>query len=217
MLLKLIYKIYLIDGDSGISLLNTTLKEFPQDQIEKEVFPEFFNEVNKTINSIHKSMAKGSDLEEIIRIIEAESSTIVIFYHHPSRVLICSIADADDNIDDIKKAMIKIGNKFWKKHKAELEHFRKTDDKSQFKTFSADIEVISMGGNIAEEYPQLIIIKNVLQNIRSMGIINDFEYLIALKCNGDHSPLEISRKFDKTKMEIYEVLKKLEELEIIKL
>lgn len=212
----MIYKVYLIDGDSGILLLETILKEFPKTQIEKEVFPDFFNEINQIIDNIHSAMAKGHNLEDIIRIIEAESSTITISYHTPSRILICSISDADDNIEQIKKAMIKIGNKFWKKHKAEIDHFRKTDDKSKFKTFSADIEVITMGGTIAEEYPQLIIIKNVLQSIRSMGIINDLEYLVALKCNGKNSPLEISRKFDKTKMEIYEVLNKLAELEIIK-
>jgi hypothetical protein len=212
----LIYKVYLIDGDSGILLLETTLKEFPKTQIEKEVFPDFFNEINQIIDSIHSAMAKGHNIEDIIRIVESESSTIIISYHRPSRILICSISDADDNIEQIKKAIIKIGNKFWKKHKAEIDHFRKTDDKSKFKTFSADIEVITMGGSIAEEYPQLIIIKNVLQSIRSMGIINDLEYLVALKCNGNNSPLEISRKFDKTKMEIYEVLNKLAELEIIK-
>lgn len=212
----MIYKIYLIDGDSGILLLETTLKEFPKEEIEKEVFPDFFTEINQTIDNIHNAMAKGDDLEEIIRIIEAESSTIVIAYHKLSRILICSISDADNNIEVIKKSMVKIGNKFWKKHKMEMEHFRTTDDKSKFKTFTADIEVISMGGTIAEEYPRLIIIKNILEKIRSMGIINDFEYLVALKCNGENSPLDISRKFDKSKMEIYEVLKKLEELEIIK-
>ncbi|MFO7795727.1 MAG: hypothetical protein ACQERB_03135 [Promethearchaeati archaeon] len=212
----MIYKIFLIDGDSGIAILDTTLKKFSKDEIEKEVLPNFFNEVNKIIDNIHGAMEKGRNLDEVIRIIEAESSTMVILYHFPSRILICSISDADDNIESIKKAMQKIGNKFWKKHKSEIENFRNDNDKTKFKTFDADIEIITIGGKIAEEYPQLIIIKNVLENIRSMGIINDLEYLVALKCDGRNSPLEISRKFEKTKMEIYEVLKKLEELEIIK-
>jgi hypothetical protein len=48
-----------------------------------------------------------------------------------------------------------------------------------------------------------------------MGIINDFEFQIALECTGKNSPLKISRKFNKTRNEIYEVLKKLEQLDII--
>ncbi|MEJ2277593.1 MAG: hypothetical protein P8Y70_07575 [Candidatus Lokiarchaeota archaeon] len=48
-----------------------------------------------------------------------------------------------------------------------------------------------------------------------MGIIEDFEYLIALKCTGDYSPLQISRMFDKNLSEIHEVLKKLRNLDII--
>ena len=74
-----------------------------------------------------------------------------------------------------------------------------------------------MGGKIAEEYPELIVIKNILKKIRSMGIINDFDYLIAINCNGKNSPLEISKMFRKSKLDIYTVLNRLKELEIIKI
>ncbi|MBD3215495.1 MAG: hypothetical protein GF311_22990, partial [Candidatus Lokiarchaeota archaeon] len=60
----MIYKVYLIDGDSGVLLLETTLKEFPKTQIEKEVFPDFFNEINQIIDNIHSAMAKGHKLED---------------------------------------------------------------------------------------------------------------------------------------------------------
>lgn len=212
----MIYKIYLIDGDNGIALLDTTFKEFQKVEIEKKVFPDFFNAVNRTIDNIHNAMAKGRKLDEIVRVIETERCSIIISYHPLSRLLVCSISDAEDNIEKIKKVIHKIANRFWQKHQSELEMYRSTTDKSKFQIFEADMEILTMGGTIAEDYPTLIIIKNVLQNIRSMGIINDLDYLVAINCNGNISPLEISRMLEKTKLEIYEVLNNLERLEIIK-
>ena len=72
-----------------------------------------------------------------------------------------------------------------------------------------------MGGKIAENYPKLIVIKNVLRKLHSMGIIDDLDYLISLKCTGKNSPLDISRMFNKSKLEILQILSKLEEKEII--
>lgn len=196
-------------------MLNTTFKEFQNKRIEKEVFPDFFNAINKTIDSIHKAMAIGKNKIEKTRIIEAESSITVIFYHKQSRVLICSISDAGDNIEKIKKTVFKIGNRFWKKHNSDVKLFRATNEKKQFKTFKTDIEILTMEGKIAEHYPKLIIIKNVLKKVHSMGIINDLDYLIALKCTGENSPLDISRMFNKSKIEVFSILNKLEEKEII--
>ncbi|MBD3194266.1 MAG: hypothetical protein GF317_04370 [Candidatus Lokiarchaeota archaeon] len=196
--------------------MESTFKEFQENHIDKNLFPKFFQAVNSTIDNVHKAMAKGEDFSEVLRVVEAESSTTVLYYHFPSKILFCSISDADDNIDKIRDIIKKIGNRFWKKHKADLEIYRTTTEKSNFQTFNADLEILTLGGTIAEDYPNLIVIKNVLQKIRSMGIINDFDYLVALKCNGETSPLEISRLFDKSKREIYNVLQKLKELEIIK-
>ena len=74
-----------------------------------------------------------------------------------------------------------------------------------------------MGGRIAEVFPQLLVVRKVLEKILAMGTISDFDYQIALQCNGKNSPLNISRIFDKNRYEIYEILNKLERLDIIKL
>lgn len=206
---------YLIDADNGIAMLNTTFKEFEDKKVEKDVFPDFFNAINSTIDSIHNAMAIGKKNIEKTRVIEAESSIIVITYHPPSRILICSISDAGDNIEKIKEVVAKIGNRFWKKHKSELNLFRTTGEKGKFNPFKTDIEIITMGGKVAENYPKLIVIKNVLRKIHSMGIIDDLDYLISLKCTGKNSPLDISRMFNKSKLEILQILNKLEEKEII--
>ncbi|MFX1234636.1 MAG: hypothetical protein ACFFBY_08750, partial [Promethearchaeota archaeon] len=76
------------------------------------------------------------------------------------------------------------------------------------------------GGKIAEVFPTLLIAKKVLEKILSMGMINDFDFKVALKCTGEkekNSPLKISRYFNKTRTEINEILKKLAELDIIKM
>ncbi|MBY9006246.1 MAG: hypothetical protein KGD63_05770 [Candidatus Lokiarchaeota archaeon] len=212
----MIYKIYLIDGDNGISLLNTTFKKFKKPEIEKIVFEDFFNAINTTIDNIHKAISEDKETNKIIKLIETISSTILLFYHPISRILICSISDEEDNIEKLKESIYKIMNRFWQKYKSELELYRSTTDKTKFQIFKVDIEILTMGGEIAVEYPKLIIIKNVLNNIRSMGIINDLDYLVAMNCSGTNSPLEISRMLEKTKFEIHEVLNKLESLKIIK-
>jgi len=213
----LIYKIYLIDGDNGISILESSFKEFQEGKINKDVITGFFKEINQIIDNIQNAMVKGEKKNELMRTIESENSTIIIFYHPPSRVLFCSISDADDNTDRLIDVMRKIANRFWKKHKADVQLFRDTNEKSRFQTIIADIENLTHGGTIAEVFPNLLITVNVLKKIVSMGMVSDFEFQIAVRCDGKTSPLEISRAFSKPQNKIYESLNKLVQLDIIQL
>jgi len=213
----LIYKIYLIDGDNGISILEASFKEFQEGKINKDVITGFFKEINKIIDNIQNAMVKGEKKNELMRTIESENSTIIIFYHPPSRVLFCSISDADDNTDRLIDVMRKIATRFWKKHKADVQLFRDTNEKSRFQTIIADIENLTHGGTIAEVFPNLLINVSVLKKIVSMGMVSDFDFQIAVRCDGKTSPLEISRTFSKPQNEIYESLNKLVQLDIIQL
>lgn len=199
-----------------MSLLELTFKEFKKN-LKGNLLAGFFNAINKMIDNIQEAMAKGRRINEMTRILESEDSTIMIYYHPLSRVLFCSISDADDDIDKIKSLMNKIGKRFWKKHQSDLKEYRTTTEKSRFETFKADIENLSIGGKIAEVFPQMLIMKSVLEKIFSMGMINDFEFRVALTCNGENSPLKISRSLQTSRNNIHEALKKLEELDIIKI
>jgi hypothetical protein len=211
----LIYKIYLIDGDNGISLLESTFKELKK--IQDAIITGFFNAINATIDVIQKAMAKGRRVNEMDRVLQSEDSTIFIYYHPLSRILFCSISDADDNNDKIEEVIHKIAIRFWKKHQSDLKNFRTTTDKSRFQTLIADIENLTIGGRIAEEFPKLLVIKNVLEKVLSMGMITDFEFQVALECTGNNTPLKISRNLNNKRTKIKETLKKLEELDIIKI
>ena len=213
----MIYKIYLIDGDNGISILEASFKDFQEGKINKDIITGFFKEINRIIDSIQSAMVKGEKKNELMRTIESENSTIVIFYHPLSRVLFCSISDADDNTDRLIDVIRKIANRFWKKHKSDIEIFRDTTEKSRFRTIVADIENLTHGGTIAEVFPKMLISVSVLKKIVSMGMINNFEYQIAVKCDGETSPLKISRDFGKPQTEIYESLNKLAQLDIVQL
>lgn len=203
--------------DNGISLIETTFKDL--NTIQDNIITNFFEAVNKTIDSIQKAISNERKVNDSIKVLESESSAIIIYYHHQSRIFLCSISDADDDIEKIKETLRKIGERFWKKHQADLETFRTTSmEKKRIQTFKSDIENLSLGGKIAEIFPKLLVnTRSVLERIHTMGIINDFEIQIAAKCTGKNSPLKISRMYDKTRNEIYEVLKKLEQLDIIKL
>ncbi len=210
----MIYKIYLIDGDNGISLLESTFKELKK--IQDDIITGFFKAINITIDIIQKAMVKGRRVNEMDRILQSEDSTIFIYYHPLSRILFCSISDADDNTDKIEEIIHKIANRFWKKHQSDLKNFRATTDKSRFQTLIADIENLTIGGKIAEVFPNLIVAKSVLEKVLSMGMIADFDFQVALQCTGKDSPLKISRNLNKKRTEINEILKKLEDLDIIK-
>ncbi|MFX0001525.1 MAG: hypothetical protein ACFE9Q_12630 [Candidatus Hodarchaeota archaeon] len=210
----MIYKIYLIDGDNGISLLESTFKELKK--IQDDILTGFFKAINTTVNVIQEAMIKGRRVNEMNRILVSEDCTIFIYYHPLSRILFCSISDADDNSDKIEEVIHKIANRFWKKHQSDLKNFRATTDKSRFQTLVADIENLTIGGSIAEVFPELLVVKSVLEKVLTMGMINNFDFEVALQCTGKNTPLKISRKLNKKRTEINEVLKKLEELDIIK-
>jgi len=98
-------------------------------------------------------MVKGRNVNEITRIVESENSTIIIIYHPLSRILFCSISDADDDVDKLIEVIKKIINRFWKKHKSDIKIFRTTSEKSRFQTIIADIENLTRGGTLAEVFP----------------------------------------------------------------
>ena len=160
-------------------------------------------------------MVKGSNKEDMIRIVESENSTIIIIYHPLSRILFCSISDSDDDVDKTIEAIHKISNRFWKKHKSDIKIFRATSQKSRFQTIIADIENICQGGKIAEIFPKLLVVNKVLHKIMTMGMINEEDFQVALRCTGEASPLKIARELAKTRNVVNNVLKKLEQLDII--
>ena len=211
----LIYKAYLIDGDNGISLFESTFKELKK--IQDDILTGFFKAINKTIDIVQESMAKGRRVNEMNRVIESEDSTILIYYHPLSRILFCSISDADDDTEKIKEVIHKIAKRFWKKHQSDLKVFRTTTEKSRFKTLNVDIENLTRGGKIAEVFPKLLIVKNVLEKVLTMGMINDFDFQIAVLCTGKNSPLKISRILKLKRIETNDALKKLEQFDIIKM
>ncbi len=213
----MIYKIFLIDGDAGILILEKSFKEFDRDKnLKTELLTGFFKEVNKMVDDIQEAMAKGKRINDISRVISGETSTIMMYYHPLSRVLFCSISDADDDNEKLNEILKKFGSKFWKIHNKDLKNFRITLEKNNFSNFTKEIEVLSIKGHGAEVLPKLIIAKKALGRIKNMGIITDQELEIALECNGKNSPLKISRTLNSIESKIKESLKKLENLEIIK-
>ncbi len=214
----MIYKVFLIDGSDGILILEKSFKEFNKSKnLKTELLTDFFKEVNKMIDDLQDAMTKGSRLGDTNRIISGDYSTIIMYYHSLSHVLFCSISDDDDDKEKLIEILQNFGLKFYEKYEKDLKKFRKTSEKKYFLSFIDEIDILSVRGRGAEILPKLIIAKNVLERIKNMGIINDKELKIALECNGKKSLLKISRNLSIVESKIRESLKKLENLEIIKL
>jgi len=213
----LIYKISLIDSDNGILVLELDFKDF-QKEIKEEIISSFFSQINVLIDNIKQLKDKESKVNTFIKQIEVKQLAIIFYFHPLSRMIFCAMSDSDDEIDRIKETLTRISDRFWKKYQSDLNIYRTTSEKARFQTFIADIENLTNGGKIAELFPKIIVIKNVLEKIYSMGMITEFDVKVALNCNGQNSALKI-KEIVKIKNidEIKETLKKLEQLNIIKI
>ncbi|MHA1368924.1 MAG: hypothetical protein ACTSRA_04295 [Promethearchaeota archaeon] len=220
----MIYHFMIIDADNAILIFEKIFKPLKITESKESknlgsiVIAKFFTAVNSFIDEIQNAMRKGRDISNMNRVILAENSSVIIHYQPEARVLIGAITDADDDPDIIIAASRKIGERFWKKYRENLERFRVTMDKRAFKAFLPDVEMILRDGKIAEIFPKLQIDRKTLHRIFLMGVITRDEYNVGSIADGKTSPLQISKKIgaSMSKNHVMTILKKLENLDIIK-
>lgn len=213
----MIYSIILVDADSGILLLEKKLTIQKSNEVSPDALANFFGELNTVIDDIQKSMKKGRDIGNITRVVSSENSSIIMHYQPNARVLVCAIADPDDDVEKITQNLRMIGKRFWLKHRTDLEIFRKENMRDIFNSFAVDIETISLGGKIGERFPKLLIAEAALERIKMMGIINLGEYNVANLCDGKTSVFKIAKSLNISSNEAKKLLNKLEELDVVKL
>ena len=85
-----------------------------------------------------------------------------------------------------------------------------------FNSFLVDIEIFTMKGTIAEQFPRLIVTDATLQRLLQMSMINSTELSIAKQCQGTTSAMHISTQMNVPYENITEALKKLSTLDILK-
>ncbi|MHA1821828.1 MAG: hypothetical protein ACTSU2_11135 [Promethearchaeota archaeon] len=214
----MIYLILIIDGDSGILLIERQYKplEKKKNNLNAEILAGFFKAVNKMIDEIQFAMKKGRDVSNMTRLLEGENSLIIIYYQPIARVLVCAISDPDDNHDEIIGILKTLGKRFWAKHRRDLDLFRKEGNRERFSSFGIEIDTYSLEGKVAEKFPKLLIALQALERVKMMGVIDDLEYKVAKICNGKNSVLKISKELGKSEDDIKKILNKLAEFDIIK-
>lgn len=217
----MIYSIYLIDADNAVLLLEKVFqplkKPATQQNLGSGALAEFFSGINTFIDEVQAAMRKGRDISNMNRVLLAENSTITMHYEPEARVLVSTISDPDDDTDVIIAACKRLGERFRLKHQVNIEEFRIHAEKSAFKAFIPDIEMVLHDGKIAEIFPKLQVPIKTLQRINAMGVISNDEYQVGVLLDGTTmSPLALSKQLGKTKGEIMDILKKFESLDIIK-
>lgn len=208
--LQMIHSILVIDGDSGISLLEHQMKS------DTEQLSGFFQAINHIIDDLRENLQDERTITNRSRIILLESNNIFIHYHSEGQFLVCVFADADDNNEKILKVIETLSRRFWQKHQMDIEQFRFTNQKDIFKAFLIDIKNFTFNGTIAEKFPKLIVSENTLNRLVRMEMISTIEETIANMCQGSTSPLQISRDMQIGHESVTEMLKKLTTLDILK-
>lgn len=218
----MIFGIYVVDGASGILVVESRfrplqVKRNAKNSLESEVLAAFFSAVNAIVDDLQGSMRKGRDVSNMNRILASENSSILLHYQPNARVLICAIADPDDDSEVILKVLRQIGRRFWKKHRKDLDLFRTRSDNKVFSSFVIDIENLARGGKVGEVHVELQIAKNALDRVKAMGVISDGEFEVAKLAQELHTSLSIAKHIGSPLSEINALLKKLADLDIIKI
>jgi hypothetical protein len=214
----MIYGVYLIDGDSGILLLERFFHQLDKKKMpEVKVITNFFSELNTIIDDIQLAMVKGRDLSNMNRIISSENSTIILHYYSAGRILICSISDPDDENAEIIEVMKRVGLRFWNRFHGEIEAFRLGGEKPVCKGFDYELDILFFGGKIAYHLPQLIISPVALDRVRKVAGIDDLEYKVALLCNGKNSEHKIIKDLNLSQFQMRKIMQKLLKNDIIEL
>jgi Fe2+ transport system protein FeoA len=185
--------------------------------VESEVLAAFFSAVNTMVDDLQESMRKGRDVSNMNRVLTSENSSILLHYQPNARVLVCAIADPEDDSEVIVKVLQQIGKRFWKKHRKDLELFKTLSENRVFSTFIIDIENLARGGKVGEIHIDLQIAKAALERVLAMGVINESEFQVAKAVQEFHSPLEIAKHVGISATEANNLLKKLMELDIVKI
>src|SRR5271157_465044 len=218
----MIFGIFIVDGASGILIVEARFRPLQakgdaMSSMESDVLAAFFSAVNTMVDDLQESMRKGRDVSNMNRILTSENSTILLHYQPNARVLICAIADPDDDSEVIIKVLRQIGKRFWKKHRKDLEVFRALSENRVFSSFVIDIENLARGGKVGEVNVNLQIAKTALERVLAMGVITENEFQVAKAVQEFHTPLEIAKHVGIVASEVNNLLKKLAELDIVKI
>ncbi|HMF33861.1 MAG TPA: hypothetical protein VKK79_20720 [Candidatus Lokiarchaeia archaeon] len=218
----MIFGIFIVDGASGILIVEARFRPLQAKgdattSMESDVLAAFFSAVNTMVDDLQESMRKGRDVSNMNRILTSENSTILLHYQPNARVLICAIADPDDDSEVIIKVLRQIGKRFWKKHRKDLEVFRALSENRVFSSFVIDIENLTRGGKVGEVNVNLQIAKTALERVLAMGVITENEFQVAKAVQEFHTPLEIAKHVGIVASEVNNLLKKLAELDIVKI
>ena len=212
----MIYGVYLIDGDSGILLLEHFFHQLDKKKMpDVKIITNFFSELNTIIDDIQFAMVKGRDVSNMNRIISSENSTIILHYYAVGRILICSISDPDDENGEIIEVMKRVGLRFWNRYQVAIEAFRLGSEKPSCRGFEYELEILFYGGKIAFHLPQLIINPVALDRVRKMGAIDDLEYKVASLCNGKNSEHKIIKDLKLSQFQMRKIMQKLLKNDII--
>jgi hypothetical protein len=221
-LFAMIFGIFIVDGGSGILIVEARFRPLQAKgeasvSMESDVLAAFFSAVNTMVDDLQESMRKGRDVSNMNRVLTSENSSILLHYQPNARVLVCAIADPDDDSEVIVKVLQQIGKRFWKKHRKDLELFRTLSENRVFSSFIIDIENIARSGKVGEIHIDLQIAKTALDRVQAMGVINEDEFHVANAVQEFHTPLEIAKHVSMTASEVNNLLKKLAELDIVKI
>ena len=209
----MLHRVYLIDGESGFSMLEYRYKN---SSFQKSAtFQEFFNAIAYVVDDIRSNIRENQQTNDLSRILVIEPFTILLHYAAKGNFLVCVVADADDHKDVILQVIESLGRRFWKKYSFEIEKFRMTNITTPFNSFSIEIELLTLNGEIGQNLPKLMVTDSTLTRLQQMQTITSTELQIAQRSTGCIAPSRIAQDMEIQYDEVVNALDRLSNLDLV--
>ena len=210
----MLHRLYLIDGDSGFSMLEYRYKNSAFQKSEN--FQEFFNAIAYVVDDIRTNIRENQHVENLSRILVIDPFTILIHYIAKGNFLVCAVADADDQKDVILQVIESLARRFWAKFTFEIEKFRMTNISTPFNSFTIEIELLTLNGKIGQNLPKVIVTDSTLTRLQQMQTITSTEFQIAKRSTGFAAPSRIAQDMEIQYDDVVNALDRLTNLDLVK-
>jgi hypothetical protein len=178
-------------------------------ELNPDLMAGFLTAIKEFSGEISAGTEKARDA---VREIEMETYNVVYDFRTSDGLMCVMLHDKKDDPRIVRGVAKIILDGFLKKYRDELDDWK--GELTVFSEFGEVLDEIAKNGKVAEVYPTLK--KKLTPLTVKLGMINEPEYKVALKCDGKKTYREIADELKIDLETIYTVMSRLKDLGLIK-